>query len=52
MGIISQMEVISDVQLWGLFGWVFPHGSRPLAVLVYEAWQPAFLCLSHAHNGE
>lgn len=54
MGMISQMEVVSDVWLWGLL-------ARPSLMVrglwlcslvsVYVAWQPAFLCLS-PHNGD
>ncbi|KAK9529476.1 hypothetical protein VZT92_013565 [Zoarces viviparus] len=46
---ISQMEVASDVPLWGLLALVARGLWLCSLVTAYVAWQPAFLCLS-PHN--
>ncbi|KAI3369526.1 hypothetical protein L3Q82_007732 [Scortum barcoo] len=43
MGMISQMEVVSGVWLWGLLA--FPHGSRPLAVFIGDSVRSLAACI-------
>lgn len=45
MGMISQMEVVSDVGLWALLAPAFPHGSRPLAVFIGDSVRSLAACI-------
>lgn len=45
MGMISPMEAVSDVWLWGPLAPAFPRGSRPLAVFIGDSVRSPAACI-------